>query len=295
MSEIMGRVVRAFGGLYSVQLDTGDIFECKARGRIKLKYDKILVGDRVRISRKQDGTAVLEEILDRSVVLQRPHVANISQVVVVAAVAQPVPDFLLLDRLLVIAAASNLKQVICFNKIDLDCNGDVEEIYRMYKDVGYNVVKTSARVEQGIEELRQFLRGEISVFTGQSGVGKSALINALNPECSREVGEISKRLGRGKHTTRASELLSVDKDTFIVDTPGFTSLTLDMLDKRALVAYFPEIARHAQGCRFLDCLHREEPDCEVKQHLLSGDICEERYNNYISLLEEIEEAMLRRY
>lgn len=293
-SNVTGRVVRAHGGFYYVQLDT-QLVECTARGRIKLEYDRILVGDRVRISMNPDGTGALEEILDRVVVLRRPPVANVTQVVVVSASTEPTPDSLLLDRLLVIAEATGLKQVICFNKVDLLYDNTVGSLLEAYSSIGYRTVKTSAKAGQGIGQLRQLLCGETSVFAGQSGVGKSALINALDPSFARKEGSVSERLGRGRHTTRTAELLSLDKDTFVVDTPGLTSITLDMLDKGKLSEYFPEIGKYTDGCRFSDCVHMEEPDCEVKRRLSLGEISKERYGNYVTLLSEIEEARLRRY
>jgi ribosome biogenesis GTPase len=259
------------------------------------KYDRILVGDRVRVSLNPDGTGVLEEVYDRIVVLRRPAVANVTQVAVILALSEPMPDFLLLDRFLVIAGVFGLKQVICFNKVDLASNETLGKAVETYSSIGYRVVVTSAKSGQGIEHLRQLLCGELSVFAGQSGVGKSALINALCPGFARKEGSISEKLGRGRHTTRTPELLSLDKETFVVDTPGFTSSALDVLEKGKLSLYFPEIEKHLAGCRFLDCLHRDEPDCEVKRRLKLGEISGGRYANYITLLGEIEEAESRRY
>lgn len=293
-ARMVGRVVRAHGGFYYVQLDT-EIIECTARGRIKLKYDRILVGDNVKVSLNSDGTGAVEEILDRDVVLRRPPVANVSQVIIVFAATKPPPDVLLLDRLLVIAGANQLNQVICCNKVDLLYDDQLENMLQTYSDIGYPVVKTSATSGEGIEELRCLLHREISVFAGQSGVGKSALLNALDPSFSRKEGSVSEKLRRGRHTTRTAELLTLDKNTFVVDTPGFTSITLDGLEKTELPTYFPEIGKYMHGCRFIDCLHRKEPDCEVKRRLSLGDISEWRYENYITLLSEIEEFEARRY
>lgn len=231
---------------------------------------------------------MIEEILPRSTVLDRPQVANVDQVVIVLACADPDPQTDLLDRLLVQAEAAGLLPIICFNKTDLVDKAVVDSLIRIYIDAGYKVLPTSTKAEAGIAELRNCLKGHLTVFAGPSGAGKSSLLNAVYPGFGLKTGQVSRKIGRGRHTTRYAELLELEPESLVVDSPGFSSLYMPEMDSKNLGEMFPEFLPYIEHCRFNGCLHRAEPDCAVKEALHEGKISPERYQHYLIFLEELD-------
>ncbi len=298
---IKGRIVKGIGGFYYVKTEQG-LVECKPRGIFRKRQITPLVGDMVRISLSGNDRSpgVIDEILPRSTILARPSVANVGQCIVVMAVEQPKPDLLFLDRLLVLAEASNLDIVICFNKIDLVDPCEYEEFAQGYGKIGYTVVCTSVLTGEGIETLKRTLTGKISVLSGLSGVGKSSLLNRIEPRLKLKTGDISSKLKRGRHTTRHAELMELEQGGMVVDTPGFSSIKLDAadgveLDENDLCYYFPEFQPLAGKCRFSSCRHIDEPDCMIKAAVKKGDIAGWRYMNYTALMNELQKGRRKRY
>lgn len=284
-----GLLIKGYGGFYYVQ--SGDrTWELRARGRLRRAGrgtdQSPVAGDRVLFTPSEDGAGVLEAVLPRSNVLLRPRVANIDQVLLVVPLYQPEPDLALTDRMLICSQSEGLRPLICLNKVDMVGQPGAQPLLEIYGGAGYQVLATSALRGTGLETLRQAVRGKISVLAGPSGAGKTTIINALDPRLDRSTGEISRKLKRGRHTTRFAELLPV-AGGFIADTPGFSSLELPQLDRAELGGYFPEIASRAGRCRFQDCLHHQEPECAVKEALDKGLIGASRYQNYLSFLAEV--------
>jgi ribosome biogenesis GTPase len=244
-----------------------------------------VVGDRVMFMPMEDGSGTLESILPRSN-LSRPRVANVDQVLLVVPLAHPDPDLVLTDRMLICCQSERLRTLICFNKLDLVSREQADLLLSTYGEAGYQVFAASALQSGGLDTLRQVIDGKVSVLAGPSGAGKSTIINALDPGFAQSTGEISRKLGRGRHTTTYVELLPV-AGGFIADTPGFSNLDLPPLGRADLAGYFPEIGNLAGECRFLNCLHHNEPDCAVKQALDRGLIVPSRYRNYLSFLAEV--------
>lgn len=288
-----GRVIKAYNSFFYVltEAEAGqELVTCKLRGKFKKSRRSIGVvpGDRVRIDRLPDGSGVVEEQLPRTSLLKRPAVANITQVVLTFAAAQPDLHPLLLNRFLVLAEWSGIpKIVICVNKQDLYA-GDIGAFLKAYEQIGYPVLRVSAQQGEGIEALRQQLQGETTVFAGPSGVGKSSLLNRIDERLSLQTGQVSEKIKRGRHTTRVAELLPY-AGGFIVDTPGFSAMELTELDIKDLPGYFPEFRPHLDACRFAPCSHTHEPDCAVKAAVAAGAITQERYDAYVNIYEEIKE------
>lgn len=282
-----GIIVKGVGGFYYVEMKNGELIECKARGKFRKDNITPLVGDRVCIEKISDSQGVIKEIKERKSQLIRPQVANVDQVIVVFALKDPDISFTLLDRLLVHVEEKELDCVICFNKSDLDENGKFEEVYSIYSRAGYNVIKTNALQKEGLDNLKDLLKGKISVFAGPSGVGKSTLFNSLQTKVKMETGEISEKIGRGKHTTRHAQLIKIDDETYLVDTPGFSTLDLSFIEPENLQYYFKEFRNYIGQCKFSSCLHVKEKDCAIIENVEKGNICKIRYNNYLELLHEI--------
>ncbi|MBQ9757896.1 MAG: ribosome small subunit-dependent GTPase A [Clostridia bacterium] len=287
MKELSGVIVKGIGGFYYV--DTGrDIIECRARGLFRKKGFTPLVGDRVVISFDEDSVqGYVSEILPRTCELVRPAVANVTQMVVVVAQSSPAPNLYVLDKLIASAEFVKLKIAICFNKSDLEENA---EIIKTYEDAGFEVIETSATLNAGIEKLKEVLKNETTVFAGNSGVGKSSLLNAVMGREMFETGVVSERLERGKHTTRHSELVSLPFGGYIVDTPGFSSFDVNKIPSSELALMFREFENSLGCCRFLDCSHTVEPDCDVIRRVENGEISKSRHESYIQLYREIKEA-----
>lgn len=288
-------VLRVIGGFFRVLLPDGRTIETRPRGRLRKERVSIVAGDTVRVTVPETGDGVIEDVEPRRSELNRPLVANVDQMVVVMALADPEPSYGLLDRLLVMAAFSDLTPLVVWNKADLVPVDVVEQHVNMYTKAGYDVVATSTRTETGISSLRKALRDRISALAGPSGVGKSALLNVLNPDWERATGQVSDRLGRGRHTTRAVELLPLPDGGLVADTPGFSTLDVREVPKEQLGALWPDIRRAARHCRFPGCLHDAEPDCAVIEAMQNEALHPGRYKNYVHMLRDIQQWEARRY
>ena len=288
---IEGIIIKGVGGNYYVDIGN-KIVECRARGLFRIKNVKPLVGDKVliRLTKEDEDAGYIEDILDRKSEIKRPAVANAQQLVIIFSVINPEPSFLLLDKLLIAARSNNLDPVICINKLDLAEEGQKEYILGIFKNTGYKIIFTSKYDESSLQGLKNILKDKLNVFSGPSGVGKSSLMNAIEPDFYLETGELSEKLKRGRHTTRHAEIFKLSFGGYAVDTPGFSSFELEGINMYSLKNYYPEIVRYEEGCKFLDCLHYKEPDCGVKEALKDDLISEVRYNNYIKLLEQIKES-----
>lgn len=275
---------------------TGVLVQCRAKGVFRNRNLKPLVGDNVEFDLldEKDMEGNVTEILPRKNALVRPAAANVDQALVVFALTHPDPNLNLLDRFLVMMEAQQVPVIICFNKADL-AGEEEEERYRfIYETAGYEVLFLSALENRGLDQVRERLAGKTTVFAGPSGVGKSSLINLLSPEASMETGDISRKIERGRHTTRHSELFALDEDSYICDTPGFSSIYLpESMEKEELGRYFPEFREYEESCRFQGCAHIHEPDCAVKEALAEGRISPVRYENYTLLYNELKDK--RRY
>ncbi|MBM7855750.1 ribosome biogenesis GTPase [Desulfohalotomaculum tongense] len=289
---VEGIVIKAYSGYYYVQ-DRETQWVCRLRGKFRLTKERVLVGDRVKVKPAEKNTGVIYEVLQRRNELVRPPIANVDQAVITFAACRPDPNLDLLDRFLVMAEGAGIKPVICLNKADLLEEGQPAWL-EAYRQIGYTVLVTSAKDNTGIDQLKQALDNKISVFAGPSGVGKSSLLNAVHPGLKLKTGEISRKLGRGKHTTRHVELIPLQSGGLVADTPGFSSLYLPEFPAEELVYYFPELAEYAGSCRFNSCMHNKEPDCAVKEAVRLGKIDSRRYNSYLQFLSEIWEKE-RRY
>lgn len=287
--SIEGKIVKGIAGFYYVHNAESGLFECKAKGVFRNKKIKPLVGDMVQFEIIDDinkkGNII--EIMERKNELIRPLVANIDQAFLVFAVAKPTPNLNLLDRFLVMMAKSNVNTVICFNKQDVVNEEEILRLKQIYEKCGYQVVFLSALLQENVDEVKARMKDKTTVFAGPSGVGKSTLINAIKPEANMETGAISEKIERGKHTTRHSEIFHVEGHTYMMDTPGFTSLTVDDIEKEELSEYFIEFQEYMHSCRFTGCAHISEPGCAVKEALEKGEINESRYENYKQIYEEL--------
>lgn len=291
----LGLVTQAIGGASTVHTPSGDVLRCHVRGRLRKSGVRILPGDVVRFARVGDGEGVVEEVLPRRSTLVRPYIANVDQVVLVASLAEPPPSLDLLDRLLVLTQAEGLQAFIVWNKADLVSRAEAEEYIRVYERAGFPTAVTSPKADLGRDELLRGLSGHLTVLAGASGVGKSSLLNWLLQEKRFETGEVSRRLGRGRHTTRAVELVPMPGGGWIADSPGFSVLDLSELSLERLPELYPEMGRMRGACRFTGCLHRNEPGCAVRDAVCAGEIDPGRYERYLRLLGELEEAERRRY
>ena len=292
---MQGKIIKGIAGFYYIYAENGEVYECKAKGIFRKDNQKPLVGDDVEmdILDEKEKTGNLVKILPRKNFLIRPAVANVDQAFVIFAMENPKPNFLLLDRFLIMMEQQGVPAVICFNKQDLADREEAEKLYRIYHDCGYHVILASARKEEGLDEIRQVLEGKTTVVAGPSGAGKSSLTNLMQDNVEMETGEISKKLKRGRHTTRHSQVIPVAENTYLVDTPGFSSLYLTDMEEQELKDFFPEFQELAQNCRFQGCRHIHEPGCAVKEAVETQKISTLRYEDYLSLYEELKEK--RRY
>lgn len=283
-----GKIIRGIGGFYYIHTGT-EIFECKAKGIFRKDNIKPLPGDFVEIAVLDEDKKLgnIEQILPRQNVLIRPAVANVDQALVIFALASPKPNFNLLDRFLVMMEKQRIPSIILFNKKDLVSEETVEEVRRRYTGCGYRTEFISAARQEGIEAVRSLLKGKTTTVAGPSGVGKSSLINLLQKELQMETGTVSEKIERGRHTTRHTELLYVEENTYILDTPGFSSVDLIGVEKEELGRCFPEIRKREDDCRFVGCAHLAEPDCAVRRALAEGKISKSRYENYRLFYEEL--------
>ena len=286
-----GKIIKGIAGFYYVYVVESGIYECKAVGIFRKDNIKPLVGDMVRIEvlneEKKEGSLV--EILPRKNELIRPAVANVDQAMVIFAADFPKPNFSLLNRFLIMMERRNVSVVICFNKMDLLEEKDIQRLHEIYEPAGYRVLTISVKQKKGIEEVQALLDHKVTVVAGPSGVGKSSLTNSLQRDVEMETGEISKKLNRGKHTTRHSQLIELGDDSWFVDTPGFSSLYLEDMEKEELRLYFPEFDPYEGQCRYQGCTHTHEPGCAVKEALSEGRIEKLRYEGYLELYEELKD------
>ena len=285
-----GRILRSISGFYDVQTP-GGLVTCRARGILRKNGQSPLTGDMVRIALEK-GKGMVEEILPRKNSFVRPAVANIDLLVVFAANVNPVTEPFLIDRVAAIAGDQEVPVCLCVNKCDLDPGLD---LLRIYRNAGFPVIAASAETGTGVEELRELIRGKLVAFTGNSGVGKSSILNCLCPELALPVGEVSEKLGRGRHTTRHVELYQLDEDTYVADTPGFSSFDTDQMDvilKENLQYAFPDFGDFLGKCQFHDCTHRKEPGCAVTAAVETGDIEKTRYDSYLRLYEKASQVKL---
>ena len=292
---MQGKIVKGIAGFYYVHVVESGVYECKAKGVFRKEKLKPLVGDNVEIEilNEEEKTGNIIRIFERSNELIRPAVANIDQALVVFAVTKPSPHFNLLDRFLVMMESKGIPVVLCFNKEDIAEDSQVEELRAVYEKTGYPCLFTSALKDKNIDEIKRLLKGKTTAIAGPSGVGKSSIINILQPEAKMETGDISQKIERGKHTTRHSELFPIDEDSYIMDTPGFSSLYVNDFEKEELKNYFPEFAQYEGECRFHGCDHVHEPGCAVKEAVKAGEIHKVRYIDYKEMYEELKSK--RRY
>lgn len=285
---MQGKIIKGIAGFYYVHVAGTGIFECKAKGIFRKDKIKPLVGDNVEMELldAQEKTGNIIRILPRKNELIRPSVANIDQALVIFAADKPKPNFNLLDRFLITMEQREIETIICFNKQDLVQPQELDKLRGIYEPCGYHILTVSAKEQQGLGEVREVLKNRTTTVAGPSGVGKSSIINLLSPEADMETGTLSEKIGRGKHTTRHSQLLSIDEGTYIMDTPGFSSLYLTDMGEEDLKHYFREFERYEPFCRFQGCSHIHEPDCGVKTALAEGKISPVRYENYKVLYEE---------
>ena len=277
--------MKALSGFYYVDTGDGRVITCKGRG--KLRHQKIspLVGDHVEITCLTEDTGTVDSILPRENQFRRPMVANIQQMVIIASGAIPVTDPFLIDRMITIAESKKSTPVICFNKCDLDRSDELVDVYRA---AGFITLQISAETGEGIEELSAAISGKVSAFTGNSGVGKSSILNALRPELSLQVGEVSEKLGRGRHTTRHVELIRIG-DALVADTPGFSAFDVEEMEwipKEELGKNFREFEPYLDSCRFIGCAHAREKGCAVREAVEAGKISRSRYQSYLRLYEQ---------
>lgn len=292
---MQGKIVKGIAGFYYIHVAGSGVYECKAKGAFRREKIRPLVGDNVEIEilEEKEKTGNIIRVFTRSNELIRPAVANIDQVLLVFAVVKPNPHYNLLDRFLVMMEDKLLPVILCFNKTDIATDAQIEELRTIYGRCGYPTVFTSVQEEVNISRIREMLKGKTTAIAGPSGVGKSSIINLLQPEAQMETGEISQKIERGRHTTRHSELFPIDEDSYIMDTPGFSSLYVNDFEKEDLKHYFPEFIDYEGTCRYHGCDHIHEPGCSVKAAVDAGKIHPIRYRNYVEMYEELKNK--RRY
>ena len=285
-----GRILRSLSGFYDVQTPEG-LITCRGRGSLRKAHQTPLTGDMVEIT-VEKGKGMVEKILPRRNCFVRPAVANVDALVVFAANVNPVTEPFLIDRVAAIAGDQGVEVILCVNKCDLD---PALDLLRIYRNAGFTVIQASAETGQGAEELKNLLQGKLTAFTGNTGVGKSSMLNRLCPELALPTGEVSEKLGRGRHTTRHVELYKLDGDTYVADTPGFSSFDTDQMDvilKENLQYAFPDFGPYVGACQFHDCSHRQEPGCAVRAALAEGKVEPTRYDSYLKLYEKASQIKL---
>ena len=285
-----GRIIRSLSGFYEVRTPEGTV-TCRARGSLRRTGETPLTGDMVEISLEK-GKGMVEKIMPRRNQFVRPAVANVDALVIFAANTNPVTEPFLIDRVAAIAGDQDVEVILCVNKCDLD---PAEELLRIYTHAGFRVIAASAETGEGVEELREAVRGKLTAFTGNSGVGKSSILNRLCPQLQLPTGEVSEKLGRGRHTTRHVELYDLGGETYVADTPGFSSFDTDQMDvmlKENLQYAFPDFGPYIGSCQFHDCTHRKEPGCAVTAALAAGEIEQSRYDSYLRLYEKASQIKL---
>ena len=287
MSELQGRVLKNYNGYYYVSVED-KIYTCKVKGKMKQNRFSLATGDMVSFQMGEKDEGMIKKVLPRKNFLLRPTIANLDLLVVTFACASPEFSYLLADKLFALAELAKIPAILVLNKKDIAPDGLIEEVKATYEKIGYEVFAISADNDEGIELLREKLRGKICAFGGPSGVGKSSTINAIDNTVDLRTGEVSEKIGRGKHTTRYAQLLPFDEG-YIADTPGFGNLLFEDFDEKHLVDCFREFAEFEDGCKFCPCNHTHEPVCGVKEAVASGDVAQSRYQSYLDILQEIKE------
>lgn len=292
---MQGKIIKGIAGFYYVHVESYGVYECKAKGIFRKNHTKPLVGDDVEVDILDEAEMLgnIRKILPRKSALIRPAVANVDQALIIFAIVKPNPNFNLLDRFLIRMERQNLPTIICFNKQDIATLEEKEALRKAYETCGYQVLFISALEQEGLEQVKELLTGKTTTVAGPSGVGKSSLINQLAPKARMETGDISRKIERGKHTTRHSEIIAMGENTYIVDTPGFTSLDISEITKEELGTYYPEFVQYEPYCKFSGCAHISEPSCGVKDAVAEGKISQVRYDNYKVLYQELKE--IKRY
>ena len=291
---MQGKIVKGIAGFYYVHVnyhmgDVGKIYECKAKGVFRKDNKKPLVGDDVllEVIDEEEGIGNIVEILPRHSELIRPAVANVDQAVVIFSIVKPQPNFNLLDRFLIMMKQQDVPCIICFNKLDIDEDGMGAYYENIYRKCGYDTILVSTVEKTGLDGLKKMLYGKTTTVAGPSGVGKSSIVNCIQSGFVMETGQISKKIERGKHTTRHSQLMAIEENTYILDTPGFSSLGLFDIEKEELASFYPEFSAYEKYCKFGGCSHIAEPVCGIKDAVADGEISKMRYENYCLLYEEL--------
>ncbi|MDD3205731.1 MAG: ribosome small subunit-dependent GTPase A [Lachnospiraceae bacterium] len=286
---MQGKIIKGIAGFYYVHVLEKGIFECKAKGIFRKEHNKPLVGDNVELQvlNEEEKLGNVEKILPRKNALIRPAVANVDQAMVIFSITKPAPSFNLLDRFLITMERQQIPCIICFNKEDIAAEEERNELIKAYGTCGNQLLFVSAKEKSGIEEIKKYLRGRTTTVAGPSGVGKSSIVNCLQEDIDMETGSISNKIERGKHTTRHSQLIAIEEDTFIFDTPGFSSLSIQDIEKEELGKYYPEFVLYEKDCKFQGCAHIHEPVCGIKEALKEGKISQTRYDNYCVLYQEL--------
>ena len=287
MSELQGRVLKNYNGYYYVSVED-KIYTCKVKGKMKQNRFSLATGDMVSFQMGEKDEGMIKKVLPRKNFLLRPTIANLDLLVVTFACASPDFSYLLADKLFALAELAKIPAILVLNKKDIAPDGLIDEVKATYEKIGYEVFAISADNNEGIESLREKLRGKICAFGGPSGVGKSSTINAIDNTVDLRTGEVSEKIGRGKHTTRYAQLLPFDEG-YIADTPGFGNLLFEDFDEKNLVDCFKEFAEFEDGCKFCPCNHTHEPVCGVKEAVASGEVSQSRYQSYLDILQEIKE------
>jgi len=286
---LSGKIIRGVGGIYYVHVPGRGLFACRARGIFRKRKIKPLPGDNVLmdITDIGDMEGSISEILPRVNTIIRPAAANVDQAMIIFAADHPAPNFNLLDRFLLLMERQSVETIICFNKADLVSSEKMEQIRQIYAGSGCQVLSCSVRRREGLDRVREALSGRTTIVAGPSGVGKSSLTNAVYPEASMQTGSISEKIGRGRHTTRHTELFAIGEDTYLMDTPGFSTIYIEGLEKENLKYLYPEFEPYINSCRFAGCNHLSEPGCLVKEKVAHGEISPVRYENYRLIFEEL--------
>ncbi|BCN31567.1 ribosome small subunit-dependent GTPase A [Anaeromicropila herbilytica] len=288
---MQGKIIKGIAGFYYIHTPYMGVYECKAKGIFRSQKIKPLVGDNVDIDviDESNKKGNIVKILERKNQLIRPMVSNVDQAIIIFAVSSPKPNLNLLDRFLIMMLKEGVNTIICFNKSDLVSEDEFDNLSNIYRSCGYQVIGTSTVLDEGIQAVQALLEDKTTVLAGPSGVGKSSLINQITPNANMETGAISDKIQRGKHTTRHSELHYINETSYIMDTPGFSSLYLDGIECNELKDYFSEFTEYEEGCRYKGCIHINEPDCRVKDALELGEISEVRYRNYVTIYQELKD------
>lgn len=298
MLQSKGIIISNKSDLFTVEdIETNEIVNCRSRGKFKEKKISPLVGDFVEYSYESSSgeEGVLEEIVTRKNEIKRPKMANLTQIVLVVSMKLPKPDLLLLDKQLAFAEFNNIKPIIVLNKIDLEDNKVIDNISKVYKKIGYEVIQTVANTGEGINKLQKLLKGNITAFSGNSGVGKSTLINSIFSGNITKEGSISSKNKRGKNTTTSTFLYKIDKDSYVADTPGFSTFDVNEISSEDLYKYFIEFVDEVQNCEFIGCTHVKEQSCGIKDAVSNGKISEERYNRYCKIYSELKDREAHRW